>query len=193
MSRRKTGTATQEVILVDREDRCLGSMGKLEAHRDGGHLHRAFSIFIFDAAGRMLLQQRSHEKYHFAGRWTNACCGHPRPGEELLAAAHRRLGEEFGFDAPLKEVFGFVYRARDGQSGLTEHEFDHVLIGEFDGEPRPNRDEIAGWKWVDVKDLAEDAEANPERYTPWFRVALPGVLARVQAETEDAHSSGGRR
>ncbi len=151
-------------------------MDKLEAHGQAGALHRAFSTFIFDSDGRMLLQQRSREKYHFAGLWTNACCGHPRRGEGLLDAAHRRLGEEFGFDAPLEEIFSFVYHADDEQSGLTEREFDHVLVGGFDGEPVANPDEISDWKWVETSDLVNDVEKDPERYTAWFRLALERVL-----------------
>src|SRR5262245_1821004 len=120
-----------QIILVDEQDREIGVEEKLAGHRNGGRLHRAFSVFVFNARGEMLLQQRSDRKYHFRGKWTNACCGHPRPGEELVSAAHRRLSEELGFDTDLREVFSFLYCAEDPDSGLTEREFDHVLIGTF--------------------------------------------------------------
>ncbi len=164
-----------ELILVDENDHCIGSLAKQRAHEDGGVLHRAFSIFIFDREQRMLLQLRGENKYHFGGRWTNACCSHPRKGEELSAAAHRRLREEMGFDVPLQEIFSFIYRAHDARSGLTEHEFDHVFVGEYSGDPQPNRDEIDGWKWVSLAELRADIDAQPERYTVWFRLSVGRV------------------
>ena len=166
-----------EVVLVDEQDRPVGYENKLRAHENGGRLHRAFSVFIFNAAGQMLLQKRSTRKYHFGGLWTNACCSHPRRGQAVAEAARLRLKEEFGFEpAELAEAFSFVYRAEDPASGLTEHEFDHVFCGRFDGEPKPNPDEIDEWKWVDVEDLARDVRRRPERYTPWFKVALGRVV-----------------
>jgi isopentenyl-diphosphate delta-isomerase len=123
-----------------------------------------------------LLQQRSFQKYHFGGRWTNTCCSHPRRNESIEAAAHRRLQEEFGFDTSLQEIFSFVYQAHDAESGLTEREFDHVFIGEFNGEPKINEAEIAAWKWMHVAELQLDVEKNPERYTAWFLIALDKVL-----------------
>lgn len=158
----------EEVILVDEQDRALGSAEKHAAHRDGGRLHRAFSIFIFDANGRMLLQHRSRKKYHFGGKWTNACCGHPRPGEELEAAAHRRLRQELGFDTELRRALGFLYSARDEVSGLTEREFDHVFVGRFDGEVAPDPEEMDDVRWIDCAELERDLAARPEAYTPWF-------------------------
>ena len=171
----------EQLILVDEQDRPVGLAAKLAAHQGGGRLHRAFSIFIFDAAGRMLLQRRSVKKYHFGGLWTNACCSHPRGGgmgreQDLADAARARLREEFGFEVPLREAFSFVYRAEDPASGLVEHEFDHVFVGRFDGEPRPNADEIDDWRWVDPAELAEDVRRNPQRYTPWFKIALEQVM-----------------
>jgi isopentenyl-diphosphate delta-isomerase len=171
--------AEDDVILVDEADRPVGVMEKLAAHQLGGRLHRAFSVFIFNSAGRMLLQRRAPKKYHFGGLWTNACCSHPRRGEELLASARKRLRHEFGFDVPLEERFGFVYRAEDPASGLTEHEFDHVLAGTFDGTPQPNPDEIVEWRWVEPRELMQDVEQHPERYTPWFKLVLSRVLERT--------------
>ncbi len=166
----------EEIILVDENDNPVGFETKLRAHEDGGKLHRAFSIFVFDARGRLLLQRRAKKKYHFGGLWSNTCCSHPKKGEELQDAAHTRLQQEFGFDTQLKEIFSFLYRASDAKSGLTEHEFDHVFYGEFDRDPRPNPDEIEDWKWVDVAELMSDLENNPHRYTPWFKIAIQGVI-----------------
>ena len=169
----------EEIILVDENDNPIGFETKLEAHENGGKLHRAFSIFVFDAAGRMLLQRRAKKKYHFGGLWTNACCGHPRKGEKLEDAARVRLQEEFGFDTGVEEIFDFLYRASDAKSGLTEYEFDHVFCGEFNGEPRPNPDEIDDWKWVDLTELLVDLKNNPHQYTPWFKTALPRLIENL--------------
>jgi isopentenyl-diphosphate delta-isomerase len=166
----------QELILVDKDDNQIGIETKKGAHENGGKLHRAFSIFIFDVAGRMLLQRRAKKKYHFGGLWTNACCGHPRQGETLQTAVHTRLQEEFGFDTQLEETFSFLYRAFDAESGMTEHEFDHVFCGEFSGEAHPNPDEIDDWKWVDPAELLVDLENNPDDYTPWFKIAVQRVI-----------------
>jgi isopentenyl-diphosphate delta-isomerase len=165
----------EEIILVDETDREIGYAEKLEAHRDGGRLHRAFSIVLFDAEGRMLLQQRASAKYHFGGLWTNACCGHPRRGEELLPAARRRLREELGVDTELRRAFSFRYTATDAGSGLTERELDHVLVGTVDGPVRPDPAEIDALRWVDPGELSRDLDAHPERYTPWFA----DVVARL--------------
>jgi isopentenyl-diphosphate delta-isomerase len=170
------------VILVDESDRPIGQAPKLRAHQNGGQLHRAFSIFIVNSAGQMLMQRRSGAKYHFGGLWSNACCSHPRRGERLLPAARRRLREEFGFDTPLRRAFSFIYRAVDPVSGLTEHEFDHVLCGQFDGEPKPNPEEIDQWKWMEVAEAIADAAQRPGRYTPWFRLAIERVAEFLEAE-----------
>jgi isopentenyl-diphosphate delta-isomerase len=169
--------AQDELILVDEHDNAVGFETKLRAHEAGGKLHRAFSVFIFNRAGEMLLQRRAVTKYHFGGLWTNACCSHPRRGEETLDAAHLRLRHELGFDTDLRELFASVYRAEDPTSGLTEHEFDHVFVGEFDGMPRPNPDEVGEWKWVSPVGLIADVRANPQSYTPWFSLVVGRVLA----------------
>ena len=165
-----------DVILVDQHDNPVGYAAKLAAHENGGRLHRAFSVFLFNAAGQMLLQQRADAKYHFGGLWTNTCCSHPRRDEPVEQAARRRLREEMGIDAPLERAFSFVYRAADPASGLVEHEFDHVFVGRFDGAPRPNAAEVGGWRWVDPAELSGDVESNPASYTPWFKIALDRVL-----------------
>jgi isopentenyl-diphosphate delta-isomerase len=169
----------EQVILVDDCDREIGVEEKLAAHRGCGRLHRAFSTFVFDRRGRMLLQQRSPSKYHFGGLWANACCGHPRPGESTDGAAHRRLVEELGFDTELSEAFAFTYSARDARSGLSEREFDHVFIGEFDGEIAPNEGEIAAVRWVERRELELDLAARPELYAPWFREAVAQLSVHV--------------
>ncbi len=166
----------EEIILVDENDNPVGCETKLRAHEDGGKLHRAFSIFVFDSGGKLLLQRRAKKKYHFGGLWSNTCCSHPKKGEELQNAAHTRLQQEFGFDTQLKEIFSFLYRASDAGSGLTEHEFDHVFCGEFSGEAHPNPDEIDDWKWVDPAELLADLENNPDDYTPWFKIAVQRVI-----------------
>jgi isopentenyl-diphosphate delta-isomerase len=158
----------EEVILVDEADREIGSAGKLEAHRNGGRLHRAFSIVLFNRRGETLLQRRSKRKYHFGGLWTNTCCGHPRPGEVLAEAARRRLREELGVITDLCEAFSFLYRASDSRSGLSEQEVDHVFVGRLDAEPRPDPDEIDDLRWIEHAELERDVAAHPERYTPWF-------------------------
>jgi isopentenyl-diphosphate delta-isomerase len=173
------GPLVEQVVLVDESDRAIGIAEKLAAHRNGGRLHRAFSVFLFDAAGRMLLQQRAASKYHFPLLWTNACCGHPRPGEDLVEAARRRVREELGVVVTdLRPAFSFVYVAEDAPSGLTEREFDHVLVGCLDAPPAPCAEEIAALDWCEATTLLRDVEAHPERYTPWFRQALPQLARR---------------
>ncbi|WP_395140232.1 isopentenyl-diphosphate Delta-isomerase [Armatimonas sp.] len=162
----------ENVILVDANDNVIGSCEKLAAHLYGGQLHRAFSVFVFDDKKRLLLQQRALEKYHFGGLWTNTCCSHPRPGETALAAARRRLTEELGFTVGLIEIGQFLYRAEDPESGLTEHELDHVFIGRFTGTPTPNPVEVMDWRWQAMEQVEAELFASPGRFTPWFPLAL---------------------
>lgn len=164
-------SGSERVVLVDELDRELGTAEKIEAHRDGGRLHRAFSVFLFDGEGRLLLQRRAAGKYHFGGLWTNTCCSHPRPGELPVDAGRRRLGEEMGIDAELHAAGTFVYEAHDPSSGLTERELDHVLVGRFDGSPSPNPDEVCDWRWISLNDLDAELRAMPDEFTPWFRPA----------------------
>ena len=145
-------------------------MDKLEAHVKGA-LHRAFSILIFNSKGEMLLQKRAGSKYHSGGLWTNACCSHPVPGEAIEAATRRRLLYEMGIDVPTSFAYKFIYKtALD--SNLTEHEFDHVFVGTFDGVPNVNPEEVEDWRFVSLADLKKDVTAHPERYTYWFRLIL---------------------
>jgi isopentenyl-diphosphate Delta-isomerase len=168
----KSAAKRPRVVLVDTAGNVTGEADKLEAHRDGGRLHLAFSVFVFDTEGRVLLQRRAPGKYHFAGRWTNTCCSHPMPGEGVVEAGVRRLDEEMGITTSLTDVGSFIYRAEDAASGLTEYELDHVLIGEYDDDPVPNPDEADAWRWVTLADLHSDLTTNPNRYTPWLAPAL---------------------
>lgn len=160
-----------KVILVNEIDEPIGAMDKMEAHQKG-LLHRAFSVFIFDAKGRMLLQQRAEEKYHGAGLWTNACCSHPLPGETTEDAAKRRLEEELGFVTSLKEIFAFTYRA-DVENGLIEHEYDHVFAGEYEGPIDANKTEVAAYYYEDIKELKLAMQIRPQKFTSWFKIAFP--------------------
>jgi isopentenyl-diphosphate delta-isomerase len=169
---KRRARTVENVILIDEADRIIGFQEKLAAHRNGGSLHRAFSIFIFNSSGEMLLQERSSQKYHFGGLWANACCGHPRPGEDLHAAAHRRLVDELGFDTMLRTALSFLYVADDPASGLTERELDHVLIGEFDGAFMPNPNEVDSVRWVTTDEIVRDLRRNGDCYAPWFHEAV---------------------
>ena len=162
------------VILVDKNDKEIGTEEKIKTHKEG-KLHRAFSIFIFNSKGEMLLQKRAKSKYHSGGLWSNACCSHPRPGENLEQATHRRLKEEMGLVCDLQKAFHFVYKT-NLDNNLTEYEFDHVFIGEYDGEVKINQNEAEDFKWVSIDALKEDVEKTPENYTVWFKTALSEVL-----------------
>ncbi len=160
----------ERVILVDEQDKEVGTMEKIEAH-EKALLHRAFSIFVFNDAGQMMLQRRALSKYHSPGLWTNTCCSHPRPGESLEEATRRRIVEEMGFECEMHEVFSFIYKAAFDR-GLTEHELDHVFMGLHNGDPLINPDEVEEWKWIDVDDLLKDIDQFPDKYTVWFKIAV---------------------
>lgn len=169
----------EQIILVDERDSALRPADKLAAHRRGD-LHRAFSVFITNSKGEMLLQRRAPDKRTFAGLWTNACCSHPRWGEELEASVRRRLREECGFETPLRHLFAFTYRAAS-KEGLIEHEYDHVFAGVHDGEVRGNPSEADAWRWVAAADLREELASRPDAFTPWFHLALPRVLENLRS------------
>lgn len=160
-----------DLILVDVNDSEIGTAEKLEAHKKG-LLHRAFSIIIFNAKNEMLLQKRALCKYHCGGLWTNACCSHPRKGDNLDAAIHQRLIEEMGFDCKLDKKFEFVYKVWFEKDQLFEHEYDHVFVGKYDGPVKPNPEEVCDYRWVTLPDLMNDIKENPENYTPWFRILM---------------------
>lgn len=157
---------TNEVLLVDENDQLIGQMEKLETH-EKGLLHRAFSILLFNDSGEMLLQQRALNKYHSSGLWTNTCCSHPYPNEVVLEAANRRLVEEMGIQAKLDFAFKFIYKAKLDHE-LTEHEWDHVFLGKYNGKPKINPDQVNDWKWMNLGVLKKDISDNPQNYTVWL-------------------------
>ena len=167
------------VVLVDEQDQQLGIMEKMAAHIVP-RLHRAFSIFLFNAKGELMLQQRALSKYHSPGLWTNTCCSHPRNGESVGKAAERRLLEEMGLRCELHEVFTFIYKAPVGL-GLTEHEYDHVFFGQCDQEPVINTDEVTSWKYMSLDDIAADMKAHPELYTEWFKISFEEIIRHREA------------
>ena len=162
-----------KVILVDENDNPVGEAEKMQAHIEG-LLHRAFSVFIFNSGGEMLLQQRAQKKYHSGGLWTNACCSHPVPGETTASAAVRRLQEEMGFVTEVEKIFEFSYKAAF-ENGLTEHEFDHVFAGQYDGVVNGNPDEIMNVCYRSMNDISQSLQSAPEDYTAWFRLAFPQI------------------
>ena len=166
---------TEYVILVNQQDEQIGTQEKLQAHQLG-NLHRAFSIFIFNTKGEMLLQQRALSKYHTGGLWTNTCCSHPRPGEIVEDAAHRRLQEEMGFDCKLEKAFSFIYQIKFDKDGLYEHEYDHVFIGTYDDQPQINPEEVHAFRWISMDDLAQEIKDHPQQFTYWFLVALEKLI-----------------
>jgi len=170
-----------DVILVDEHDVQTGTMEKMEVHQKA-LLHRAFSIFIYNDKGEMLLQKRADKKYHSSGLWTNACCSHPKPGEETLTAAENRLLEEMGFYVPLTKAFDFVYKA-PFDNGLTEHEFDHVFIGNYDGNITPNAKEVSDYCFKSTEEIANSIESHPQKYTEWFKIAFPKMEAYLQKQS----------
>jgi isopentenyl-diphosphate delta-isomerase len=165
----------QSIILVNEQDEEVGTAEKMQVHRQG-LLHRAFSVFIFDSKGRMLLQQRSGGKYHGGLLWTNTCCSHPFPGEDVRDAAERRLKEEMGFVVPLQKIFDFHYHAHV-ENDLIEHEYDHVFAGEYNGEVHPSKEEVADHCYMSIEALKAAINEQPTRFTSWFRIAFPRIEA----------------
>lgn len=166
------------VILVDEKDQEIGLMEKIEAH-EKALLHRAFSVFIFDTNGRFLLQRRALSKYHSGGLWTNACCSHPRSGESTIDAAKRRLKEELGFTTDVEEQFSFIYKSVLDK-GLTEHELDHVFFGTFEGDIKPDPNEVMETKYIALDELQKDMNKHPDHYTEWFKICFNEVLEKLR-------------
>ena len=158
----------EKVILVDTNDNPIGLMNKLEAH-EKAVLHRAFSVFILNDKNELMLQQRAHLKYHSPLLWTNTCCSHQRENETNIQAGTRRLREEMGFETELKEMFHFIYKA-PFDNGLTEHELDHVMLGNYNDTPFINKAEVESWKWMKIEDVKNDMIMNPNLYTVWFKI-----------------------
>ena len=159
--------------MVDEHDNALGVMDKMEAHQKG-LIHRAFSIFVFNSRGEMLLQQRALSKYHSAGLWSNSCCSHPLPGEEVKEAATRRLNEELGFETSLEKIFDFIYQV-SFENGLVENEFDHVFVGHYDGAININSEEVNDYALKPMEQIREELKKKPENYTEWFKISFPKI------------------
>lgn len=166
------------ITLVDENDLPLGPMEKLEAH-EKGLLHRAFSVFIFNSKGEVLLQQRADEKYHSAGLWSNTCCSHPNYQEPLLAAIKRRMQEEMNMQAEVQFQFKFIYKA-SLENNLVEHEVDHVYFGFTDDEPKINMDEVKDWKYMNLAELEKELITHPENYSQWLNICFPKVVKARQ-------------
>ncbi len=187
------------IILVDENDQEIGEIEKIEAHKNRGKLHRAFSIFIFNSNGELMLQRRASTKHHWAGFWTNTCCSHPRVGEKLEDAVCRRLKEEMGlrrqdiatkgemrFDCALKEAFALIYKATDEKTGLTEYEYDHFFTGVFDGgAPEPNPDEVSEWKFMSLNNIKTDLKINADMYTPWFKIGFDKIAKSLELKDKN--------
>jgi len=176
----------EHVILVNENDEQIGTMPKLEAH-EKAVLHRAFSVFIFNDKSELMLQQRAKHKYHSPLLWTNTCCSHQRVGETNLEAGKRRLEEEMGFVTDLKETISFIYKA-PFDNGLTEHEFDHVMVGHYNEEPLINPDEVASWKWMPLDAVKVDIELHPELYTAWFKIIFDKFYEHINIQGHESNS-----
>lgn len=160
----------EQVVVVSENDEILGLMEKMNAH-ENGILHRAFSVFLFNDKGEMLLQKRASGKYHSPNQWTNAVCSHPKIDETYLEGAQRRLNEELGITANLTEKFSFIYKADVGQN-LWEHELDHVFTGNYEGNFALNEQEVSEIRYISMQQLDEEMNANPEKFTEWFKIIL---------------------
>jgi len=170
----------EQVILVNEQDERLGLMPKMEAH-EKALLHRAFSVFIFNNNGELLLQQRAKNKYHSPELWTNTCCSHQRDGESNTEAGKRRLREEMGFACNIKEVFWFMYKA-PFDNGLTEHELDHVMVGYYNDDPIINKKEVESFQWMKMEDVKNDMDQNPEKYTEWFKIIFKESYDKLEVK-----------
>lgn len=168
----------EQVILVNEKDEKIGLMSKMEAH-EKAMLHRAFSVFIFNDKGELLLQQRASHKYHSPNQWTNTCCSHQREGETNIEAGKRRLFEEMGFNCELEEKFSFIYKAQF-DNGLTEHELDHVMIGFYNETPIINPEEVGGFCWMSINGIEIEIRDNPEKYTVWFKIIFKEYLQEIR-------------
>ena len=170
----------EQVVLVNEKDEPIGLMPKMQAHQEA-LLHRAFSVFILNDKNEVMLQQRAAHKYHSPMLWTNTCCSHQRDGESNIAAGQRRLQEEMGFSVPLKELFSFIYKA-PFDNGLTEHEYDHVLVGYSNNAPEINPDEVASWKWMSIENIKEDMKKQPAVYTEWFKIIFDQFYHFIESQ-----------
>ncbi len=165
----------QRVILVDQNDVAIGLMEKMRAHTNGGTLHRAISVYIFNRKGQIMMQRRAPGKYHSGSLWSNTCCTNCYEGESAMESAHRSLKTELGFDCDINEEFSTIYNA-DLDKGMTEHEYLHVFFGVYEKNPEVNPDEVMDWKWMGLDELIKDVESSPDKYTAWLKILLAGEL-----------------
>lgn len=177
----------EKIILVNKDDVEIGSMEKIEAHKKA-LLHRAFSIFIFNSNGELLLQKRDKNKYHSPNLWTNTCCSHPNHGEEIEAAVKRRLKEEMGMEAPVEFKFKFIYKV-EFENNLTEHEIDHVYFGVSDKHPKVNPQEVSEWKYMKMENIKQDLLKCPEAYTYWFKICFPKVYKHFNIRIRNSNET----
>ena len=173
----------EHVILVNENDEQIGTMPKMEAH-EKAILHRAFSVFVFNEQNELMLQQRASHKYHSPNLWTNTCCSHQRVGESNIEAGKRRLQEEMGFVTELKDTVSFIYKA-PFDNGLTEHEYDHILVGNYVDEPNINLDEVSSWKWMPLEKVKKDMESNPQFYTEWFKIIFDKYYEHINLKSNE--------
>jgi isopentenyl-diphosphate Delta-isomerase len=170
------------IILVNEKDEWQGTMEKMQAHKEGA-LHRAFSVFVLNEKNEMLLQRRALHKYHSPGLWSNTCCSHPMPGESTMAAAHRRLQEEMGFDCNLTAAFDFRYRSPVG-NGLIENEYDHIYIGSYSEAININIEEVSEYTYMPLAEVAEKIEREPDTFTTWFRLVMPRFINHLKQNVQ---------
>jgi isopentenyl-diphosphate delta-isomerase len=166
------------IVLVNENDENIGSIGKLEAHQKG-LLHRAFSIIVWNNQNQILIHQRAFGKYHSEGLWTNTCCSHPKMGETVIEAAHRRLKEEMGFGCQLEQKFHFIYKVKL-ENQLIENELDHVLIGKFNDNPSPNPDEVNDYRWISLPELKKEIDEKPTTFTFWFKEIIQNYEDQIK-------------
>lgn len=164
----------EQLILVDEQDNETGTLDKLSVH-EKGLLHRAFSVFVFNSKSELLLQQRADGKYHSGGLWSNTCCSHPIMGEEVLKTIQRRIKDEMGIQCEAEFKFKFIYKMAF-ENGLTEHELDYVYFARSDETPRPNPEEVKGWKYINLQELINNISSEPQDYSVWLKVCLPDVM-----------------
>ena len=167
-----------DLILVDEQDNIVGYADKLRVHKDG-LLHRAFSIFVINSKNELLIQKRATSKYHSGGLWANTCCSHPLKGEDPHRLIHNRLLFEMGFDCELSELFNFTYYA-EVDNGMIEYELDRVYVGNFEGSPVPNPNEVADWQWMNIEQLKQELKDEPEKYVYWLREAFDEFYEKVR-------------
>jgi len=166
------------VILVNKNDKKIGLMPKMEAHKKGA-LHRAFSIFIFNNKNELMIQKRNINKYHSPGLWTNTCCSHQKDGESNISAGKRRLLEEMGFCVELNEVGSFIYNV-GVDNGLIEHELDYILVGKYNGNVKINSDEVDNWKWMSLDNIKDDIRTRSKNYTEWFKIIMDNYYTQLK-------------